>query len=72
MCAGAIYWSGIGRVVYGLSETGLLALTGNHSENPTLDHPCRLVFSAGGRPIDVIGPRLEEEASQPHIGFWSR
>src|SRR5262249_23287752 len=36
MCAGAIYWSGIGRVVFGLSERRLRALTGNHAENPTL------------------------------------
>ncbi|WPK53226.1 nucleoside deaminase [Vibrio fluvialis] len=36
MCAGAIYWAGVGRVVYGLSETRLKALTGNHPENPTL------------------------------------
>ncbi len=26
MCAGAIYWTGIGRVVFALAETGLLAL----------------------------------------------
>src|SRR5450432_2963974 len=44
MCAGAIYWSGIGRVVYGLSERGLLDFTGSHTENPTLDLPCREVF----------------------------
>lgn len=29
MCAGAIFWSGIPRVVYGCSETSLYALTGN-------------------------------------------
>src|SRR5690625_1267255 len=37
---------------------------------PTLDHPCRLVLAAGGRPIDVIGPLLEQEAAVPHTGFW--
>jgi len=37
MCAGAIYWAGIGRVVYGLSEHRLRGVTGNHPENPTLD-----------------------------------
>ncbi|HEY2526460.1 MAG TPA: nucleoside deaminase [Xanthobacteraceae bacterium] len=36
MCAGAIYWGGIGRVVYGFPESRLYALTGNHPENPTL------------------------------------
>ena len=28
MCAGAIFWSGIGRVVYGVSERGLYHLVG--------------------------------------------
>jgi tRNA(Arg) A34 adenosine deaminase TadA len=70
MCAGAIYWSGVGRVVYGLSEAKLRAYTGNHPENPTLDLPCRNIFKAGQRPIAVIGPLLEDEALSAHEGFW--
>lgn len=70
MCAGAIYWCGIGRVVYGLSETRLLALTGSHPENPTLSLPCREVFLTGQRRVEVVGPLLEDEAARPHIGFW--
>jgi len=72
MCSGAIYWTGIGRVVYALSEAALLALTGDHPENPTLSLPCRDVFARGQRPVDVIGPLLEDEASLPHRGFWNR
>ena len=49
MCAGAIYWTGIARVVYALAETGLLRYTGNDLENPTLDLPCREVFARGQR-----------------------
>jgi len=71
MCAGAIYWAGIGRVVYGLSERRLRSLTGDHPENPTLDLPCRAVFAAGQRTIEVIGPLLEEEAAELHLGAWS-
>lgn len=70
MCAGAIYWSGIGRVVYALSEERLLQLTGNHPENPTLSLPCREVFARGQRAIEVVGPLLEDEAAVPHKGFW--
>lgn len=70
MCSGAIYWSTIGAVVYGLSEKGLLALTGDDPENPTLDLPCRDVLSAGSREIAVTGPLLEEEAAASHAGFW--
>jgi tRNA(Arg) A34 adenosine deaminase TadA len=64
MCAGAIYWSGLGRVVYALSEVRLLEITGNHPENPTLSLPCRKVFESGQRPIVVMGPMLEDEAAQ--------
>ena len=71
MCAGAIYWAGIGRLVYGLSEHDLKTLTGNHPENPTLDLPCRQVFEAGQRPTVVIGPLLEEEAAALQADFWA-
>ena len=71
MCAGAIYWSGISRVVYGLSETRLLAITGSHPENPTLSLPCREVFARGQRTLEVIGPALEDDAAAIHKGFWS-
>jgi tRNA(Arg) A34 adenosine deaminase TadA len=71
MCAGAIYWSGIGRVVYALSEARLLTLTGNHPENPTLSLPCREVLVRGQRQIEVVGPMLEDEAAVVHEGFWT-
>ena len=72
MCAGAIYWAGIGRVVYGLSEHRLRLVTGNHPENPTLDLPCREVFKSGQRATEVVGPLLEDEAAALHAGVWTR
>jgi tRNA(Arg) A34 adenosine deaminase TadA len=70
MCAGAIYWAGIGRVVYALSERRLKEMTGNHAENPTLDLPCRAVFETGQRKVEVVGPLLEDEAAALHKGVW--
>lgn len=70
MCAGATYWSGIGRVVYALAEEQLLELTGNNPENPTLSLPCREVFARGQREITVLGPLLQDEAGKVHEGFW--
>jgi tRNA(Arg) A34 adenosine deaminase TadA len=70
MCAGATYWAGIGRVVYALSERRLKAIIGDHSDNPTLDLPCRTVFAAGQRLVEVVGPLLEEEAARLHRGVW--
>jgi tRNA(Arg) A34 adenosine deaminase TadA len=70
MCAGAVYWAGIGRVVYALSEARLKTITGSHEENPTLDLPCRMVFAAGQRKVEVVGPMLEDEAAKQHDGVW--
>jgi tRNA(Arg) A34 adenosine deaminase TadA len=72
MCAGAIYWIGVGRVVFGLTEHRLKQMTGNHQDNPTLSLPCRVVFAAGQRAVEVIGPLLEDEAAEVHAGFWDR
>lgn len=72
MCAGAIYWTGIGRVVFALAEKRLYEYTGSHDENLTLDLPCREVFARGQRETVVVGPFLEEEAGRVHEGFWIR
>jgi tRNA(Arg) A34 adenosine deaminase TadA len=72
MCAGAVYWAGIGRLVYGLSEHRLRGVTGNHPENPTLDLPCREVFKSGQRATEVVGPMLEDEAEALHEGVWNK
>ena len=70
MCAGAIFWSDVGRVVYALSEEGLYEMTG---ETPyELALPCRDVFARGTHPVEVIGPLLEEEARQVHLNFWRK
>ncbi|GAB2717199.1 tRNA-specific adenosine deaminase [Nocardia thraciensis] len=72
MCSGAIYWSGVGRVVYALGEDQLLELTGADPENPTMALPCRRVFAAGQRPVSVVGPVDLPEARAVHDGFWNR
>ncbi len=71
MCAGAIYWAGIGRVVFGLSERDLLQVTGDNPDNPTMDLPCRTVFAAGQRVVEVIGPELVDEARAVFEGYWA-
>ncbi len=72
MCAATQYWAHIGRVVYGLSESRLLELTGNHGENPTMDLPCRDVFARGQKDVQVIGPvpAAEADIADLHRSFW--
>ena len=70
MCAGAIYWSQIGRVVYALSEIDLYAILGPSPEHLLL--PCREVFAHSERHVEVLGPisALDAEARAVHEGFW--
>ncbi len=70
MCAGAIHWSKIGRVVFALSEASLYAMIGSHAANETMRLPCRELFARCGRPVSVVGPLIEEEARLVHEGFW--
>lgn len=72
MCSGAIYWAGIGRVVFGQTEKDLKIQTGDHEENPTLDLPCHVVFDAGQRPTELVGPLLADEAAKLQEEFWSK
>ncbi len=71
MCAGAIHWSGVSRVVFGLAEEQLYRLTGADISNETMRLPCREVFARCRRPIEVVGPVLEDEAEVVHHGFWA-
>jgi tRNA(Arg) A34 adenosine deaminase TadA len=74
MCAGTQYWAHIGSLVYGMSEKRLLELTGSHAENPTMDLPCREVFSRGQKAIAVTGPVVaaEDEIAALHRDFWTK
>lgn len=60
---GAIYWTGLRRLVCGISQAQLKAITGNRLENPTLDLNCRVVIAAGQHRMEVIGPLPEHEAA---------
>jgi tRNA(Arg) A34 adenosine deaminase TadA len=70
MCAGAIYWSQIGRVVFALSEIDLYTIIGPSPEHLLL--ACREVFAHSKRHIEVHGPvaSLEVEARAVHKDFW--
>jgi tRNA(Arg) A34 adenosine deaminase TadA len=68
MCAGAIHWTAIGQLVYGLSAAALYALVGPAPNE--LQLPCREVFARSTRPMVVLGPALEEEVRAVHLGFW--
>ena len=63
MCSGAMYWGGINRMVYAMSEHDLLEITGVSDHCPTMRGVgCRNILRSGQRHIEVSGPHLIEEA----------
>jgi len=72
MCAGAMYWAGVNRLVYGMNESDLMVFdNGERDENATMTGVgCRAVLASGQRHIEVSGPHLVDEAVQAHHGFW--
>ena len=73
MCSGAMYWGNLGRLMYIARESELKKATGDDIRNPTLDLPCRAVFSRGQKQIDVLGPflELEPEFFKAHENYWA-
>lgn len=71
MCAAAIYWSGIGRVVFALSAHDLNTMVTEEDGIPPLHLPAREVFTRGGRPIVLDGPAPLPSATTVHHGFWT-
>lgn len=72
MCAGAIYWGNLGRLVYIARESELKKYTGDDLRNPTLDLPSRVVFASGQKHVEVLGPflELEDEFFKCHENYW--
>ena len=72
MCAGAIYWSGVGRVVYGCSSEELETLSGPGGFDIPIDQLYKM-GRPGMRAIDIEGPLLSADAMQvhKHCGVWS-
>ena len=67
MCSGAIYWSGVGRMVFACSEARLGEIAGIG-----LNVPSRAVLQTGARVVTVVGPVIEEEAAEIHQQFWPK
>ncbi|MDA7415074.1 nucleoside deaminase [Xenophilus arseniciresistens] len=70
MCAGAIFWSNIGRVVYGIDAVRLRVFRGERLDQRDAELSCRDVFAASTHRIECIGPALIAQASASHEGAW--
>lgn len=59
MCSGAIHWSRISKVGFGVSQESLQAVS-KGKRKPS----CRQLINAGHEKIEIIGPILEEEGQK--------
>ena len=58
MCAGALFWARVGRVVFGVGNPAIMRVGGK----PTLALNSASVLASGSHTVEVFGPVLEEEA----------
>lgn len=70
MCAGAIFWSNIRRVIFGIDAVSLRVFRGERQEQRDAELSCRDVFNASPHGIECMGPALLQESSEPHRGYW--
>ncbi|WP_019028911.1 nucleoside deaminase [Colwellia piezophila] len=67
MCCGAIYWSGISKVVFGCSAQILDKIAGK-----TIDIDSKYVFSHTVIPVEIEGHILEAEGKEIHESYWKQ
>ncbi|KAI5914703.1 nucleoside deaminase [Thauera sp. 2A1] len=66
MCAGAVFWSGVKRVVYALGSERNYALLPPSGDELRIG--CREILGRAGRAVEVVGPALEDEAARVFTG----
>lgn len=64
MCAGAIFWSGIGRIVFALSKEDYHSIAGTVNPAHLFDVSAEKLLSFGKRQVTVAGPLLEKETKE--------
>jgi tRNA(adenine34) deaminase len=64
MCAGAIHWARISRVVFSVSQAMLQERSGG-SPKPT----AASIINAGHQPVEIVGPLIPEEGLAVFEGY---
>ena len=62
MCSAALFWSGIGKIVYALSKEGYHTIAKTTNPNHLFNISSRQVLGYAGRKTEVVGPLMENEA----------
>lgn len=64
MCAGAIHWARISRVVFSVSQEMLRKLTGAERQPSSSD-----IINYGNRQVEIVGPLLDKEGLAVFEGY---
>jgi len=70
MCAAAVYWCNIRRLVYCVSEPAMRALRAPYERAAGIAMRCDEVLARCDRKVEVVGPLIEEEGLAVHRRFW--
>ena len=67
MCTGAIYWSGIGRIVFGIDKKRLNEL--KQDGEGSINYSIHELLGNSGKEFEVTGPMTEmkDEVENPFI-----
>lgn len=66
MCTGAIYWSNIGRIVFGISKERLNEI--KDDDAGSIYYSIHELLNNSGKDFEIIGPMddMKEEVEKPH------
>ncbi len=67
MCAGAIRWARISRVVFGVSQAMMQQLSGG---SPKIR--CEAIINSGNNQVEIVGPLLPDEGLAVFEGYVFR
>jgi len=70
MCAGAIHWGNVRRVVFALGQENLRGIAGGNSENAILAIPCRRYSLAATTRSRSAVRTSRSRHGAVHGGFW--
>ena len=71
MCAAAIYWCNIRRLVFCVSEPAMRALRAPYIRAAGIAMRSAEIFARCDRRVEVIGPLIENEGLPVHRRFWT-
>lgn len=70
MCAGAVFWSNIRRVVFAVDENTMRPFRQGNRHGAGILMSCREVLSRAPHSIEIVGPAMVDDAIKPHQRYW--